>query len=266
MRTLSLITFVALLGSIVAQPSSRPTHADTILIVGISPASFVDGREAEVTVTVAYDLVSFEEAAIDVSSNEMRAQSFSPFTHTLVKKGTGTTTLSGKLTPRYWTSLTPAKIAASLSANDGTQLHRRVLARDDIRIDVARRTQPPERDPENPNPSQVYDDTIAIKSVSPENLVEGQETEITVNVAYELLSREEGQINLGFNAGRGNGYRIVGSTLIKIGAGETVVRARIVPTRTGKLPFAKIFVNLSEYPHRPKWSPLAGDSHTVEVK
>ncbi|HEX2862157.1 MAG TPA: hypothetical protein VHN79_10980 [Lacunisphaera sp.] len=266
MRKLSLLAFaLGLIATMFAQPARRPVTEDTILIVGLSPSAFVDGQETGIDVTVAYDLVSAEEALIDVSSNELKPQGFSPFAQVRVKKGTGTTTIPGKLVPRYWSSLTPAKIAASLTASDNGQVRRAVLARDDTRIDVARRAQP-DRDPHNPNPSVVYDDTVVITSVAPDTLVEGEETEVTVTVAYELFSREEGEINLGFNEGRGNGYRIVRQTLIKQGTGEAVVRARIVPARTGKLPFAKIFVNLSEYPHRPKWSPLAGDSHTVEVR
>jgi hypothetical protein len=87
-----------------------------------------------------------------------------------------------------------------------------------------------------------------------------------VRVRYELLSRDEGEVNLGNNEGMSNGYSIVGSTQVKIGRGETEVRATIVPKKTGGLPFAKIFVNLSEYPHRARWSPLANDSTTVTVE
>jgi hypothetical protein len=97
-------------------------------------------------------------------------------------------------------------------------------------------------------------------------LVEGQKTEVAVTVAYELLSRAEGQINLGYSEGRGSGYAIIAQTRVAQGAGEAVVRARVVPTRTGQLPFTKLFVNLSEYPHRKKWIPLASDSHTVEIR
>ena len=102
-------------------------------------------------------------------------------------------------------------------------------------------------------------------SVRPEILVAGQETEVVVTVAYELLSREEGEINLGHSGGRGNGYVIAGKARVSIGKGETVVRASLTPVKTGKLPFTKLFVNLSEFPHRDTWMPLAHDSATVEL-
>ena len=265
MRFFVLLALV-LLGTVAASAQPKPAPQDTILIIGVSPDSFQDGEEAIVEVTVAYDLTSYGEAAIDLTANELRAQAFSPVGTTRVKRGTGTATITGKLTPRYWTSTTPAKIGANLTGADDALAPRKIVAHDDTRITVARRPHPPESDPVNPNPADVYDDNVVIKSVSPEVLIEGQETEVAVTIAYELLSREAGEINLGFNAGRGNGYTIIGSTVIKIGQGETIVRARLVPMRTGKLPFAKIFVNLSEYPHRQKWSPLAGDSRAVEVR
>jgi hypothetical protein len=255
---------LALLSAVAS--SAQPNTEDAILIIGISPESFEDGKESPVDVTIAYDLTSSDEAVLDLGSNELMAHGFQPVAHTLVKKGNGTVTISGKLVPRYWSSSAPAKVSAHLTIDDDSPSRRRVLAADNTRIVVTRRARPPESDPRNPNPSVIYDDTVSIKSVTPDNFVAGQETEVAVTVAYELLSREEGEINLGCNLGRGNGYQIIARTLVKIGSGETVVKARFVPTRTGKMPFAKIFVNLSEYPHRQSWAPLANDSHTLEVR
>lgn len=264
MKRLLPILWLILAATTCAQPQAQP--ADAVLIVQISPESFVDAQTTEVTVTVAYNLTSSDEGIIDLSSNELRAQAFSPFAHLRVKKGSGMATLSGKMMPRYWTSNAPAKVSVILrSSTDDPVIHPRPLAGDDLAITVARPARPPESDPKNPNPSDIYEDTITIKSVTPDQLREGQETEMTVTVAYELLSRAEGQINLGYSEGRGNGYRIIGSTLIKIGTGEVTLQARIMPTKTGPLPFSKIFVNLSEYPHRQTWAPLAGDSQVVEI-
>ncbi len=249
-----------------AQPQSISPPADAILIIGVSPESFLDAQETEVTAIIAYHLTSSEEGMINLNSNELHAQAFSPFAHLRVKRGSGTVSVSGKMMPRYWSSNAPAKISVSLnSITDDPVIQRRPLATDDTVIAVAKPERPPENDPRNPNPSVVYEDTITIKAVKPERLIEGQETEITVTVAYELLLREQGQINLGYSEGRGNGYRIVGSTLIEIGTGEATLQARIVPVKTGPLPFSKIFVNLSEYPHRQRWAPLAGDSQAVEI-
>lgn len=264
MRFLFLILAAALL--VLGTARGQPSFADTILIVAISPEQFEDGKEATVEVTVAYDLTSFDEAVIELTANHLMAQGFSSIGNLRIKRGSGTTKVTGRFVSRYWTSNAPARLGASIIGSADPLVDRRILASDRIRIRLARRPHPPETDPTNPNPAVVYDDSIAITSVAPEILSEGEETEVTVTVAYELLSREQGEINLGINAGSGNSYTIIGSTLIKIGTGEAVVRARVVPQRTGKLPFAKIFVNLSEYPHRKSWSPLAEDSHPLEVR
>jgi len=215
-------------------------------------------------VTVAFDLVSFDEAEIQLGANDVHAQGFGHFAYAKVKKGTGTITIPGKFVPRHWGASTPARIAVHLSGGDNSVTRKRPVASDEIRIAVVPRSQP-ELAPHNPNPSTVYEDTLRIVAVSPEVLIAGQETEVAVTVAYELLSREAGEINLGHSGGRGNGYVIAGKARVSIGTGETVVRARITPVKTGKLPFTKLFVNLSEFPHRETWSPLANDSHTVEL-
>lgn len=196
----------------------------------------------------------------------MNAQTSSPFADARIKKGRGGIKLMGKVVPRYWTASAPAKLSAHILVADDALSPRRIVAGDEVRLAVARRAGPPETAPKNPNPSTVYEDTLMIKSVSPDEFIEGQETEVVVTVAYELLSREEGEINLGANEGRGNGYSIIGKTRVKIGTGEVVLSARVKPMRTGNLPFAKIFVNLSEYPHRDRWQPLANDSHAVGVR
>ncbi|HET7538052.1 MAG TPA: hypothetical protein VFJ90_16445 [Candidatus Didemnitutus sp.] len=262
----SILVALAFAFSALVVTRGQPTGTDTILIVSMSPEKFEDGKETSVEVTIAYDLTSFDEAVIDIAANQLRPQSLGSIGNLRVKRGIGVVTVTGKFVPRYWTPSMPARISAHLAGGEDPLVNRRVLAHDETRIAVAKRPHPAESDPTNPNPADVYDDAVTITSVTPETFVEGEETEITVAVAYELLSREQGQINLGFNEGRGGGYRIIGSTLIKAGAGETVLKARVVPKRTGKLPFAKVFVNLSEYPHRPTWSPLADDSHTIEVR
>jgi hypothetical protein len=245
--------------------AAAPDAGDAILIVGVSPGKFADGREAQVKVTVAYNLVSADEAVVELGSNNMHVRGFSLIAYSRVKKGNGTIIIPGTFTPRYWTANAPAKLSVNLSGGGDPLVRNIPLASDDTRIVVPPRAAP-EKDPKNPNPSILYEDTIEITSVSPDSLVEGVETEVTVTVAYELLSREQGEINLGSSGGRGNGYQILSSTIVPIGRGEATLRARFVPTKTGALPFSKVFVNLSEYPHRETWSPLGGDSHVVEIR
>lgn len=158
------------------------------MIVAISPETFVDGQETRVTVEVAYNLVSSEEGIIDLNSNELRAQAFSPFAHLRVKKGNSTASISGTMTPRYWTALAPARLAVFLfHAADDLLQQRQILANDETAIAVAKPNQRPETRPENPNPSDIYEDTVVIKAVAPQTLTAGVETDVTVTVAYELF-------------------------------------------------------------------------------
>jgi hypothetical protein len=266
-KLIACLLSLCAIASVHAQPQgmAEDRAGDTILIIGISPANFDDGRETEAHVTVAYDLVSFDEAEIQLGANALQAQGFSDFAFAKVKKGTGTITIHGKFVPRHWGASTSARIAAYLTGGNNSLTRKRPVASDQVSIAVTPRPQP-ELDSHNPNPSITYEDTLRIVAVSPEILIAGQETEVAVTVAYELLSREQGEINLGHSLGRGNGYTIAGTARVSIGKGEIVVRASLTPVKTGKLPFTKLFVNLSEFPHRETWVPLANDSHAVELR
>jgi hypothetical protein len=259
-----LLVGLAAVGRGQSGPAAVPRSS--ILIVGVSPATFVDGVETETEITVAYELLGHAQGIVDVSSNTLRPQSFSPFTSQIVNQGSGTLTLRGKFTPRIWSSNIPTKINVHLGVAPGPLGPRTAVGSDQRKIAVASRPGAPETQASNPNPRDVYEDSITIKSVSPAVFVEGKEVEIVVVVRYELLSREEGEINLGITRESGTGYTIKGKTRVKIGAGETSVTAKVIPKRTGSLPFSKVHVNLSEYPHRRSWSPLATDAETVEVQ
>jgi len=53
---------------------------------------------------------------------------------------------------------------------------------------------------------------------------------------------------------------------VQAGQGDVVLRGRLMPKRTGQLPFMKVQVNLLETPRRPRSSPLASDGETLEVR
>lgn len=85
-------------------------------------------------------------------------------------------------------------------------------------------------------------------------------------MSYELLSREEAELNLGFSQGRPNSYSSTGKLNVKAGKGEVVLHGRVVPKHTGNLPFAKVHVTMTEFPKRSRSAPLASDSDLVEVR
>ena len=243
-----------------------PAARNAVLIVSMTPETLVDGVETDVQVTVAYELNSHDKGLVELTSNAMRSQAMSPFASQVVAKGSGTITISGKLTPRHWNDITPAKLGAFLVVSDGELTKRIPAASDQKRLVLALRPGAPETQAKNPNPRQVYEDSVRIKSISPSSFVVGQRVEVTVVVSYELLSREEAELGLGFSRGLAPGYSVASRTRIGIGKGEITLKGWMIPYRTGTLPFAKVHVTLVEYPRRERTAALANDAETVEVK
>lgn len=267
-RALLAVGLVSAASTGVAQSGANaPAPArNAVLIVAMTPATLVDGVETEVEVTVAYELGSHDKGLVELTSNALRAQSMSPFASQPVSKGSGTITIKGRLTPRHWNNVTPAKLGAFLVVSDGELTKRTAAASDQKRLTLALRPGASETQPKNPNPRDVYEDGLRIKSISPESFVAGQRVEITVVVAYELLSREEAEIGVGFTRGVGPGHTIATRTRVEIGKGELTLRGWVTPQRTGSLPFGKVHVNMVEYPRRERTAVLASDAETVEVK
>jgi hypothetical protein len=269
MRFLTAVASLLLFGVslIRAQAPSAPPAAakDTVMVVGMSPASFVDGVETEVEVKVAFELDAQPEGVIEIGANTLTARGFSSFASQRVVRGSDIVTLRGKFTPRFWTANIVPRLSAMLVVPGEELTQRKVMASDNKAITVTLRPNPSETYAVNPNPSVVREDGLRIKSITPDRFVEGQPVIVEVVVSYELVSREAGEINLGFSQGRANAYSSSVKQQVSAGQGEIVIRGRVVPKRTGNLPFMKIHVNMAEFPRRPRFTPLASDAETVEV-
>ena len=246
--------------------TTPPVSKDALFIVSMTPESLVDGVETEVELVVAYELKSAPEALIEVAANNLKAQSFTPFTSQRVTQGNGMATVRGKLTPRYWTANVVPRITAFIVIPGAEVTSRKVVASDTKAVIVALRPNPPETYAVNPNPSVVHEDGVRIKSLRPQSFVEGQEVDVEVTVTYDLQSREVAELTLGFSRGRASAYFPVTKLQVQRGQGEVVLRGRVTPQRTGSLPFAKLHINLSEFPRRERSVALATDSETVEVR
>ncbi|HRE81862.1 MAG TPA: hypothetical protein PLN52_12470 [Opitutaceae bacterium] len=248
---------------------SNPPHdgsaiKDVIFIMSLTPTAVVEEEEVEMVATVTYELRSAETASIDLNFNLRSAQGMSSVDSVVVKNGKGTVTLKARLAPRLWSDTIAFKAMASLSRVD-EKLMRRMIASDEVKIPVAKSDRSTAAR-STPVPEKTFENGIKIVAIAPDNLREGITTEITVTVNYELLSREEGIISLGSSAGRSTGYEIIGNTRVKMGKGTAVVTAKLVPQKTNGLPFGKIHVGLSEYPHPKRWTPLAIDALTIPVE
>jgi hypothetical protein len=101
-------------------------------------------------------------------------------------------------------------------------------------------------------------DFIRIVSVTPNsNLVDGIEHQFTVTVEYNLSTREQGIIYIGFNTIRSNRYRLVSQNLIvNKGRGTHTFNVTAIPKNWFPNDKFEIYANLSPYPHGSSWNPL----------
>lgn len=109
-------------------------------------------------------------------------------------------------------------------------------------------------------------DRVKITSVSAaQPVVRGVENEITVEVAYDLESSDEGELNLGFNSERPNAFRMYDSHIVQKGVGTATLKAKVIPVDWGERGRFIVMVNLSKHPHEMRWRPLAGDRQEIQV-
>ncbi|UCG50536.1 MAG: hypothetical protein JSW58_10025 [Candidatus Latescibacterota bacterium] len=109
-------------------------------------------------------------------------------------------------------------------------------------------------------------DSISIKSVTPNSgLVEGIQTDFVVAVAYHLASADSGELNVGFNNVQIDQFNIVSDAkaFVAKGSGEHQFSVSVFPKNWGDAGDFKAYVNLSEHPHGPSWTPLATDTRVL---
>lgn len=110
-------------------------------------------------------------------------------------------------------------------------------------------------------------DAIRIVSVTSAAPIQpGRECEITVEVEYTLDAVEEGEINVGFNTDNPKHFRMIDSRIVKRGSGTVSLAVKVVPVDWQERSRFKVLVNLSEFPHRSSWQPLAGEEQVVELE
>ena len=111
-------------------------------------------------------------------------------------------------------------------------------------------------------------DRIKILSVTPDSVaVNSGETELVVEVEYELGSRDEGVINLGFNVEAPRAY-VMGEedNIVKKGRGRVTLTAKLKPSELRGKWSLYAYVNLSEHPHARVWKPLADAKKKIKVR
>jgi hypothetical protein len=101
-------------------------------------------------------------------------------------------------------------------------------------------------------------DNITIVSVLPAALQSGVAQTVVVRIRYTLVSVPRGVVNLGFNTGSADSFRLLRERWIERGTAEIEFSAEVVPARWRDRPF-KAFVNLTTEGNPRKRSSLVSD-------
>jgi len=110
------------------------------------------------------------------------------------------------------------------------------------------------------------EDTIVIKSVTPDSgLIPGAVTDFVVAAEYELASVDSGEVGIGFNTDEVGRFVMISDAkvLIAKGGGEYQFNVSTHTKDWGGTGDFQVLVNLSEHPHGPTWTVLAGDTRPL---
>jgi hypothetical protein len=118
----------------------------------------------------------------------------------------------------------------------------------------------------NAIPAVCPNDFIEITSVNPTTGTANAPTSFTVSFDYQLSTKDNGIINLGFNISGPDAFTLTPSTLTVIrGAGSGSLTASVSPVEYPSPGSFAAFVMLSENPHPATWSPLKSDERFIVV-
>lgn len=111
------------------------------------------------------------------------------------------------------------------------------------------------------------EDFINIISVIPDSgLIDGVDTDFTVVVEYNLVSRETGLLMIGFNNGDEIGiYYMISnaSHIVSKGSGKYTFNVNALTKNWGTQGDFLVYANISEYPHPSTWTPLDTDTYAL---
>lgn len=122
---------------------------------------------------------------------------------------------------------------------------------------------------DNTNSTDLTNDSLKIRSVTPSgNLTADVAQEITIVVDYNLVSHENGELEVYFNSlsvDQWVGY-IPTILVVNKGNGSHTYNVTIVPKNWSPAGEYSVIVSLSPYPHGSTWNTLAQDKKTLSIK
>jgi tetratricopeptide (TPR) repeat protein len=111
-------------------------------------------------------------------------------------------------------------------------------------------------------PDAAATGTIQIVAVTPETVTPGTETEFIVTVSYTSSRAEGCIIYAGANILESDSYRLLEEYVLPDISGFYTFRFICTPVPWSDEPFG-IYVNMSEYPHADRWTPLDADVYPL---
>ena len=88
---------------------------------------------------------------------------------------------------------------------------------------------------------------------------------IQVDVKYKLVSKSRGKLMIGLDLGETGRFRMLGEIeqIVEQSTGRHTFQTTLTEEQwNGDKPFS-VYVNLSEYPHPSRWTPLANDREVL---
>ncbi len=108
-------------------------------------------------------------------------------------------------------------------------------------------------------------DSITITNIKPTTAIAGTDTTFDVTVSYTLISKDSGEINIGFNNYNVEGFGMIDKQIVSKGSGAAHFSVKVTPVNWGTSGDFQCLVNLSENPHPQSWSPLASYKDVIDV-
>jgi len=112
-------------------------------------------------------------------------------------------------------------------------------------------------------------DRIEIISISPSMLlVDGVEYNFNVEIEYDLVTVNSGFLMIGFNTENIDEYDMLSEASVIVDKGSGVHTFDITTRAKDWMSEGdfEVYVNLSENPHPPTWTPLASDIMTLSFE
>jgi len=114
-------------------------------------------------------------------------------------------------------------------------------------------------------PAACPNNFIEITSVNPTTGTANVPTSFTVNFDYQLTTKDNGIIYLGFNISGPDAFTLTSSITVTRGTRSDSLTASAAPVAYPSPGSFAAYLNLSEYPHPVEWTPLSSSTVPIVV-